>query len=38
MGAATDSYTTVRPVNDLFTSFNELSDVAEARCTICVGK
>lgn len=38
MGAATNSYTTVRSVNDLFTSFDELSDIAEARCTICVCK
>lgn len=38
MGAATDSYTTMRSVNDLFTSFNEFSNIAEARCTIRISE
>lgn len=38
MGAATDSYATVRSINNLFASFDELSDVTEARCAICISE
>ncbi|KAI6759266.1 hypothetical protein HG530_009946 [Fusarium avenaceum] len=38
MGAATNGNATVRPINNLLTSFNELPSIREPRRTICISE